>query len=927
MATVNYTPLLQLALPTTGDLSGTWGDTVNNNITSMIEQAVAGMATINTWTTNSHTLTVANGTTDEARCAMLVFATGSGGTALTAAGTAICPATTKLYIAKNTAAYAVTLKTASGSGVSVPPNQTLILMCDGTNVVTASSSLSGAQMWLVSAVSGTSIDLSLSNYYTKTISADTTFTLTNTPPSGTAAVFYLELTNAGAYTTVFWSGVKWANNTSPSLTAYGTDILQFSTDDGGTTWYGRKIGAYGALTRSTALNLDGNCFGSSNDTYSIIYNTYDDNLYAYGAYFSLASCSAYGTTLTKAGAWNFSNGLQLALGTSATNASVTTTYMFTGTTNIPFVVGDSFGRIASYSSTSWTLSQSLLSTAWGTASSTAIVSGVYVNGSTKFIVGGQNGKIAYSPDSYAWTNVTTLSATTFGTSQTVTLLLTNGTTAVAVGSTAGVGTSTDGGVTWTYQAGLLTAWTSGTPVAGAYGNSIYMVLGQSGKLATSSDGVTWTNRAALAATAFGTASPIGPRSVVYTGTAWVVTSSTGIIAASTDNGVTWTAYTTLQTALGGTTPNTFGGVLGLCNGVSGTVMAYGSAGMFAYSTDNGATWTQYDGPAQNQSVFLSLRNSSTVSSLIWSGTVFMAVGKYGAATSYDGVTWKTRTAGFRNKYNVNNSNSNTYPVLAYGNGVHLTAVQSSNARVFTTSDNGATWTYQSGLNSVYPSLVIYSAVYGNSRFVIGGTQTSQSRTPYSTDGGVTWTAASGPYSTAPLYVLAFGNGIFLTGSLSGRLATSTTAATGSWTDYQATINATTFGTATVSAIAYGNSTYVVIGSGGVVVTSTDAVTWTYRGGLVSAWTTTFGSGTTGVTGIIVEDVTWTGSEFVVVGYLSSVPVMATSSDGITWTDRSAQLPSLAATSPYGLPLNSLYSVASNGVTTVMGGNVANLVIR
>jgi hypothetical protein len=36
-----YTPLLDLALPVTGELDGEWGDEVNNQITKRIEQAVA----------------------------------------------------------------------------------------------------------------------------------------------------------------------------------------------------------------------------------------------------------------------------------------------------------------------------------------------------------------------------------------------------------------------------------------------------------------------------------------------------------------------------------------------------------------------------------------------------------------------------------------------------------------------------------------------------------------------------------------------------------------------------------------------------------------------------------------------------------------------------------------------------------------------
>jgi len=132
--TTAYTPILKLALPVTGELSGTWGTVVNDNITSMVEQAVAGLATISTWTANAHTLTTADGTSSEARCAMLVLATGAGGTALTAAGEVICPAASKLYVVKNGSAYAVTVKTSAGTGVAIPAGDTAFVFCDGTNV-------------------------------------------------------------------------------------------------------------------------------------------------------------------------------------------------------------------------------------------------------------------------------------------------------------------------------------------------------------------------------------------------------------------------------------------------------------------------------------------------------------------------------------------------------------------------------------------------------------------------------------------------------------------------------------------------------------------------------------------------------------------------------------------------------------------------
>ena len=46
MAVTNFSPLLGLALPTTGDLTGTWGTTVNDAITGLVDSAVAGTTTL-----------------------------------------------------------------------------------------------------------------------------------------------------------------------------------------------------------------------------------------------------------------------------------------------------------------------------------------------------------------------------------------------------------------------------------------------------------------------------------------------------------------------------------------------------------------------------------------------------------------------------------------------------------------------------------------------------------------------------------------------------------------------------------------------------------------------------------------------------------------------------------------------------------------
>jgi hypothetical protein len=102
---------------------------------------------------------------------------------------------------------------------------------------------SGAQTFTVAretrvAMGANDVNQASGNYFTKTISAITTFTVSSTPATGTASSFILELTNGGAFAITWWAGVKWASGTAPTLTAAGVDILGFYTHDGGTTWRG-----------------------------------------------------------------------------------------------------------------------------------------------------------------------------------------------------------------------------------------------------------------------------------------------------------------------------------------------------------------------------------------------------------------------------------------------------------------------------------------------------------------------------------------------------------------------------------------------------------------------------------------------------------------------------------------------------------------
>lgn len=87
------------------------------------------------------------------------------------------------------------------------------------------------------AVAALDINCSASNYFTKTIAANSTFTFSNVPVSGVAYSFTLELTHTSG--TVTWpASVVWPLNTAPTLTTGKTHLFIFVTDDGGTRWRG-----------------------------------------------------------------------------------------------------------------------------------------------------------------------------------------------------------------------------------------------------------------------------------------------------------------------------------------------------------------------------------------------------------------------------------------------------------------------------------------------------------------------------------------------------------------------------------------------------------------------------------------------------------------------------------------------------------------
>lgn len=122
-----YSTSLKLELIGTGEESGTWGVTTNNNLGTLLEQAITGVVAI-TMTDANYTLTSTNGASDEARNAVIQV-TGTN----TATRSVIAPSVEKTYVIRNntTGGQNIVIKTALGSGVTILNGQTNVVYCDG----------------------------------------------------------------------------------------------------------------------------------------------------------------------------------------------------------------------------------------------------------------------------------------------------------------------------------------------------------------------------------------------------------------------------------------------------------------------------------------------------------------------------------------------------------------------------------------------------------------------------------------------------------------------------------------------------------------------------------------------------------------------------------------------------------------------------
>lgn len=559
---------------------------------------------------------------------------------------------------------------------------------------------------------------------------------------------------------------------------------------------------------------------------------------------------------------------------------------------------------------------------------------------TNFVAVGQSGVYVVSNDGTSWAPNTDVSNSNF----TAVALINN--TTIAFGQfscvilAGGVRTEVLQNGTWRYS---ITATSATNPRAIAYnGTNLYVAVGQSGAILSSSDGQSWVGRYS------GITANLDK--VQWVNGNFIAMGPTGgganISLLSSTDGITWTGR------MSGT------GIFNAATYGASKYVAVGASGI-VYSSPDLITWTSRSAGAQ------------TFNDVIYANSVFVAVGAAGACySSTDGATWVSRSAGSAAFLRVIYANSLFVAIGATGviytssdgvtwasrtskvsgqlndviwNGSLFCAVGA--AGIITTSTDGITWVARTPGDL---TAALNSISWSGARFVVTNTTNGVAWT--STD-GITWSRTSTVYQGTSLYSCYLGGKFLAIGS--GFVQTSTDGM--KWTNcdhvqyvptainkiyklgdryyaltnkgiFQSTDGSTftlagrTLPSGAVLSMAYNGSIWVAMSSATqgqpqAIYTSADGSIWVK--------TSDIGTLTTSSSLPAAVDLVYANGNFIVGQSISSqntCPIY-TSSDGVNWIARQTPYASVPNGSISSDETTAVYSSTSNGSFKSIDGGV------
>ena len=248
--TINYTTLLGLAKPVTGTEANTWGTVVNDEITSLLDTAVAGTTTISS--DADVTLTTTSGAANTSRQAILLWT--AGGTTLR---TITAPAQSKTYVVINKTSSTQSIKLVGvgpTTGVTIIAGESAVCAWNGVDFIKTSSTVANA--------AGSNTQVQFNNSGVLGGSANLTWSGTALSVTGTVAVTgaltaTLDSTFSSTGALLISKGTTGQQPGSPvtGMLRYNTTTNQFEGYSGSSAAWNPVGGASLSNDTSTASNL------------------------------------------------------------------------------------------------------------------------------------------------------------------------------------------------------------------------------------------------------------------------------------------------------------------------------------------------------------------------------------------------------------------------------------------------------------------------------------------------------------------------------------------------------------------------------------------------------------------------------------------------------------------------------------------------
>ena len=176
---------LKIELIGTGEQSGTWGTTTNNNFSIALSEAITGSADV-AFSSADVTLTLTNTNAAQTARNLRLNLTGTSGGARNLILGSGCQIE-KFYLINNGVADAVTVKNTTGSGVAVPAGVAMLVFNNGTDVVNPLTYFAGTVVSSAATITGGTINSTTIGASTASSGRFTTLEVTGNTTLGDAS--------------------------------------------------------------------------------------------------------------------------------------------------------------------------------------------------------------------------------------------------------------------------------------------------------------------------------------------------------------------------------------------------------------------------------------------------------------------------------------------------------------------------------------------------------------------------------------------------------------------------------------------------------------------------------------------------------------------------------------------------------------------